>query len=425
MSGMALTATAPAQPLERFYAARKRTRALFDLLTDEAFDARPIELRHPIRFYEGHIAAFNVNTLALAGLLPARPEPTLSDLFARGIDPETPEEAARLAIARWPARPHVAEYVALADEQVAQIIARHPHHFAVLTCIEHEEMHQETLLYLLNQAPHALKRRPSNYAPELLQSSAAPPALNFTPIPGGLQTLGAPPAGAGGGAAFGWDNEFGIQTQFVADFELATRKLTNRDLLEFVEAGGYTDPRWWSEAEFAHIRTRPAPPFWSKRDDVWFLRTLFEDAPLPLAGPALVSHFEARALARFFNARLPTEAEWMRAAEMGGAAQLAGACDFLTLDPLPVGRVDAPRDARGVEEQIGNAWEWTASPFAPFPGFAARSYYPGYSADFFDDRHFVVKGASVYTARGLIRSGFRNWYRDFYPYALTAVRLAR
>lgn len=426
MSRMALIATTPAQPLERFQAARKRTRALFDLLTEEAYDARPIELRHPIRFYEGHIAAFNVNTLSLAGLLPARPEPALSDLFARGIDPETPEEAARLAISRWPARPHVANYIALADEQVAEIIARDPDHFAVRTCIEHEEMHQETLLYLLLQTPHELKRRPVGYAPELLQKSvAAPSALQFARIQGGTQTLGAPPDGAAGGAQFGWDNEFGTVTEAVADFELATRKLTNADLLSFVESGGYSDPRWWSEAAFAHIQTRPAPPFWIQRDGVWLLRTLFEDAPLPPAGPALLSYFEARALAQFFNARLPTEAEWLRAAETGGAARLSRACDFTTLDPLPVGRIDAPRDAHGVEEQIGNAWEWTASPFAPFPGFAARPYYPGYSADFFDNRHFVVKGASVYTARGLIRPGFRNWYRDQYPYALTGVRLAR
>lgn len=425
MSGMALIATAPAQPLERFHAARKRTRALFDLLTEEAFDARPIELRHPIRFYEGHIAAFNVNTLALAGLAPSRPEPALSDLFARGIDPETPEEAARLAIARWPARPQVAEYVALADEKVAEIIARNPNHFAVLTCIEHEEMHQETLLYLLLQAPHSFKRRPSGYAAELLDNSVAPACLQFARIPGGEQTLGASPERARDGEAFGWDNEFGIEIESVADFEIATRKLANSDLLAFVEAGGYSDPRWWTEDAFAHIQTRPAPPFWRKRDGVWFLRTLSEDAPLPLAGPALVSHFEARALARFFNARLPTEAEWMRAAETGGAHDLSRACDFATLDPLPVGRIDAPRDAHGVEEQVGNVWEWTASPFAPFSGFAARAYYPGYSADFFDNRHYVVKGASVYTARGLIRRGFRNWYRDLYPYALTGVRLAR
>ncbi len=393
---------------------------------EEAFDARPIELRHPIRFYEGHIAAFNVNTLSLAGLLPARPEPTLSDLFARGIDPETPEEAARLGIARWPERPHVAEYVARADEQVARIIAEHPEHFAVFTCIEHEEMHQETLLYLLLQAPHSLKRRPPGYAPELLQNTVpTPPSLRYVAIPGGTQALGSAAASGPGPGAFGWDNEFGSLDEFVGDFALATRKLTNADLLAFVNAGAYNDPRWWSEAAFAHIQTRPAPPFWRQRDGAWFLRTLFEDAPLPLAGPALVSFFEAQALAKFFDARLPTEAEWLRAVRTGGDAPISGACDFQSLDSLPVGRADAPRDARGVEEQIGNAWEWTASPFAPFPGFAARSYYPGYSADFFDNRHFVVKGASVYTARGLIRTGFRNWYRDMYPYALTGVRLAR
>jgi formylglycine-generating enzyme required for sulfatase activity len=162
---------------------------------------------------------------------------------------------------------------------------------------------------------------------------------------------------------------------------------------------------------------------------------MFEAIPLPMSWPVYVSHAEAAAFARWRDARLPTEAEYQQAA-FGDAASLHpwgdaepsdahGVFDFSSWDPQPAGSHPAGASAWGVEDLAGNGWEWTSTPFAPFPGFTAMNSYPEYSADFFDGEHFVMKGASPATARELIRPSFRNWFRPRYPYVYATFRCAR
>jgi formylglycine-generating enzyme required for sulfatase activity len=151
-----------------------------------------------------------------------------------------------------------------------------------------------------------------------------------------------------------------------------------------------------------------------------------------------VSHAEASAFARWRGARLPTESEFQRAAfgtvpgdervHPWGDAEPSpqrGMFDFASWDPAPAGSHPAGRSAFGVEDLVGNGWEWTSTVFAPFPGFRAMASYPEYSADFFDGEHFVMKGASTATARELLRPSFRNWFRPHYPYVYATFRLAR
>ena len=102
-----------------------------------------------------------------------------------------------------------------------------------------------------------------------------------------------------------------------------------------------------------------------------------------------------------------------------------GVFDFASWDPEPAGSHPAGASAWGVEDLVGNGWEWTSSPFAPFPGFRAIASYPEYSADFFDGEHFVMKGASPATARELLRPTFRNWFRKHYPYVYATFRCVR
>jgi formylglycine-generating enzyme required for sulfatase activity len=155
--------------------------------------------------------------------------------------------------------------------------------------------------------------------------------------------------------------------------------------------------------------------------------------------PVYVSLAEARAYARWAGARLPTEAEFHRAAY--GAPDGAerpypwgveppgprhGNFDFVHWAPGPVGGHPAGASAWGVLELVGNGWELTDTPFAPFPGFTPYiPRYPGYSADFFDGKHFVVKGASWATAGELTRRSFRNWYQAHYPYVFAKFRCVR
>jgi formylglycine-generating enzyme required for sulfatase activity len=148
-----------------------------------------------------------------------------------------------------------------------------------------------------------------------------------------------------------------------------------------------------------------------------------------------VSHAEAAAFARWRGRRLPTEAEFQRAAygaprdeprryPWGNADADAtrGVFDFETWDPAPAGSRPAGVSAWAVHDLVGNGWEWTSSVFAPFEGFVALPSYPEYSADFFDGEHFVMKGASPATARELIRPSFRNWFRARYPYVYGTFR---
>jgi formylglycine-generating enzyme required for sulfatase activity len=164
---------------------------------------------------------------------------------------------------------------------------------------------------------------------------------------------------------------------------------------------------------------------------------MFDLIPLPQAWPVYVSYAEAAAYARWRGARLPSEAEFQRAAygspngerehPWGSEApsRAHGVFDFSSWDPEPAGSHPAGRSAWGVEDLVGNGWEWTNTPFAPFTGFQAMSSYPEYSADFFDGDHYVMKGASPATAGELLRPTFRNWFRPRYPYVYTTFRCVK
>jgi len=165
---------------------------------------------------------------------------------------------------------------------------------------------------------------------------------------------------------------------------------------------------------------------------------MFDLVALPPSWPVYVSHAEARAYARWRGARLPAEEEFQRAAygtpeaterryPWGDDEPTAdrGAFDFSGWDPHPAGSHPAGRSAWGIDDLVGNGWEWTNTVFAPFTGFKPMPSYPEYSADFFDGEHFVMKGASPVTARELLRPTFRNWFRARYPYVYATFRCAR
>jgi len=157
-----------------------------------------------------------------------------------------------------------------------------------------------------------------------------------------------------------------------------------------------------------------------------------------LSWPVYVSHEGASAYAEWRGWLLPTEAQFQRAAygasdgrersyPWGEASPSRehGVFDFASWDPEPAGSHPAGRSAWGVDDLVGNGWEWTNTVFAPFPGFRPLPSYPEYSADFFDGQHFVMKGASPATARELIRPTFRNWFRPRYPYLYATFRCVR
>jgi iron(II)-dependent oxidoreductase len=409
---------------------RARSRALFDMLADEAYYSQPIALRHPIVFYEGHLPAFSFNTLVKKGLGRPSIDAALERLFARGIDPDDLDAERNMqnaeVRARWPTRDEVRAFAAEADRQVLGALAsgdvERPGHplldraEAVFCILEHEAMHQETLLYMWHRLPFEQKHRPAGYAPLV---NGPVPSVEWIEIPAGRATLGVDRESM----PFGWDNELPAYAVDVPAFEIERHDVTNARFLEFVAAGGYNDPRWWRPEDWRWIESEPIrhPLFWERAGDRWYWRGMFERLPLPPSWPVYVSHAEAAAFARWNDARLPTEAEFQRAAS-GSAPSVV---DFSSWDPEPAGSHSAGASVWGVEDLIGNGWEWTSTPFAPFPGFRAMASYPEYSADFFDGEHFVMKGASPATARELLRPTFRNWFRARYPYVYATFRCAR
>ncbi|HMK21766.1 MAG TPA: SUMF1/EgtB/PvdO family nonheme iron enzyme, partial [Terriglobales bacterium] len=177
------------------------------------------------------------------------------------------------------------------------------------------------------------------------------------------------------------------------------------------------------------------PGFWAHRDGVWLQRGMFGEYPLPADWPVYVSHAEASAYARWAGKSLPSEAQWRRSAfgTPGGEENpypwgseepdaSRGNFDFRRWDPAPVAAFPKGDSAFGVMDLVGNGWEWTSTLFSPFPGFKPFPFYPGYSADFFDNKHFVMKGGSARTASCMLRHSFRNWFQPHYPYVYAGFR---
>jgi ergothioneine biosynthesis protein EgtB len=422
---------------------RARSRMLFDLLVDEAYYHQPISLRHPIVFYDGHLPAFSFNTLVKKALGGPSIDERLERLFARGIDPGEADATSQRGHDVWPARDVVRAFAEEADRRVLDVLEReeldrpgHPllnRSEAVFAILEHEAMHQETLLYLWHRLPFEQKRTPAGYAPRV---DGRVPPRDWMDVPGGRATLGVNPTAV----PFGWDNECPEHIVDVPPFSLERHDVTNAAFLEFVDAGGYANEQWWRPEDWTWIRQEQIahPPFWQRQDDRWCWRGMFESVPLPLSWPVYVSFAEAAAFCRWRGLRLPTEAEFQRAAygtsdgverryPWGDAEPTSerGVFDFASWDPEPAGSHPAGVSAWGVEDLVGNGWEWTSTPFAPFPGFVPLPSYPEYSADFFDEEHFVMKGASPATARELLRPSFRNWFRARYPYVYATFRGAR
>jgi iron(II)-dependent oxidoreductase len=418
MSSVAPTTVRLADLVEWYRRNRRRSAQLFDLVAPEAFYGRPIPLRHPVAFYEGHLPAFSFITIARDTFGAPSIDERLERLFQRGIDPADERSAASSAIGAWPDRDAVHAFGRACDDAVLKTLreaqtspAGSRAVAAAYTILEHEQMHHETLLYLIHQVPYEHKAIPANGAPP--QDGAIPKPERIS-IPAGTATLGARP----GDVPFGWDNEFPETTVEVDAFEIDAQSVTNADYLRFVEAGG------------------PVPPFWIARDGGWRLRAMFAEIALPRAWPVYVTLEQAKAFADWRGGRLPTESEYHRAAygepdggersQPWGEAPPApefGNLDFARWDPEPAGSHPSGASAWGVHDLVGNGWEWTASPFGPFPGFEPMITYPPYSSDFFDDQHFVVKGASAVTARELVRRSLRNWYRPNYPYLYAKFRL--
>ena len=420
--------------LERMTQARAETGRLFGLVKPEFLYERPIAERHRIIFYVGHLEAFDWNLLYRRLGLQSF-DPSLDRLFAFGIDPVDgglPSDQP----ADWPSETQVSHYKHRIHTLLDAAILRNGSTWGgnespellLNAAIEHRWMHAETLAYMLHRMPSENKR-------SLIQA-VTPDSRPFHPetieVHRGRATLGIFEDD------FGWDNEYQRHAVDVPRFTLDKYKVTNSQFLDFTRAGGYQDRGLWSEADWRWKEQNGIghPAFWQPSGDEFRYRAMFEDIPLPLDWPVYVSHAEASAYAAWAGKRLPTEAEWHRAAYGSPDAERSypwgerlpadenGYMEMNRWDPSPVNAFPRGRSSWGIDGMLANGWEWTSSLFEPFPGFQAFPFYPGYSANFFDGKHYVMKGGSPRTEKCLLRRSFRNWFQPHYQYAYAGFRCA-
>lgn len=426
--------------VSRLAEARVRTDALFEAVKSEYLYDRPIPERHRIVFYIGHLEAFDWNLLHETIGDPKSKNPEFDRLFAFGIDPvggglpsDQPSD--------WPAIDVVRGYNAGVRETVdaglakAATVGEHANALGqrLNVAIEHRLMHEETLCYMLHQLPYEKKIwRAQAPAP----ADAPHPETGMIAIPAGTVKLGLKRSEGG---PFGWDNEFETQEVAVPAFSIDRYMVSNGDYLKFIEAGGYENRSLWTDAAWnwkAETKIQ-YPVFWKKDGDRWLWRGMFDEFPLPTKWPVYASHAEASAYARWAGKSLPTEAQWHRAAYATpdgsqrefpwgdeGPSASRGNFDFQRWEPVPVDAHAASESAFGASGMLGNGWEWTSSVFGPLPGFERFSFYPGYSANFFDGKHFTMKGGSPRTAATMLRQSFRNWFQPHYQYVYAGFRCA-
>lgn len=424
--------------LFRLADARARSDKLFAIVKTDSLYERPIPERHRIIFYVGHLEAFDWNLFlpVISSLTPFAPE--LDKLFAFGIDPvdgglpmDVPGD--------WPPLTKVQEYVGRIRLNIDEALKRfddtrtsnksQPELARLLNvAIEHRLMHAETLAYMLHQLPFAKKHYQAQR-----HTSQTPVPNELVVIPEGHTRLGLRKSDS----RFGWDNEYDACDLEVPSFAIDKYMVSNEDFLGFILDQGYQNSHLWSAEDWRWKEQQSIgqPVFWEKNGEAWFYRGMFENIPLPLAWPVYVSHAEASAYARWAHKALPTEPQWQRAAYGTSNAPDhefpwgddnpspgEGNFDFARWDPVDVHSFPQNRSAFGVVGQLGNGWEWTSTLFAPLPGFEPFSFYPGYSANFFDGHHFVMKGGSARTAACMLRSSFRNWFQPHYQYVYAGFR---
>lgn len=302
--------------------------------------------------------------------------------------------------------------------------------FAFGMIAQHEQQHDETMLIT-----HQLRRGPA-----ALTAPDPDPAPPFTGpaevlVPGGPFTMGTSTE------PWALDNERPAHRREVPAFFIDTTPVTNSAYQAFIEDGGYATERWWSPEGWTHIRTHgiEAPLFWRREGGQWLRRRFGVTEPVPPDEPVLhVCWYEADAYARWAGRRLPTEAEWEKAARHDPASGRSTRYPWGDTDPTPehanlgqrhlrpapAGSYPAGESPLGVRQLIGDVWEWTSSDLTPYPGFAAFPY-KEYSEVFFGPEHKVLRGGSFAVDKVACRGTFRNWDYPIRRQIFSGFRTAR
>jgi ergothioneine biosynthesis protein EgtB len=424
-------------PQQRYLNVRARTLALAAPLSEADCQVQSMPDASPTKWHLAHVTWF-FETFVLerfeGDFRPFHPAfRVLFNSYYHGVGEQHPRPQRGLVT-----RPGLAEvkaYRAAVDERMAALLAA-VHEPAVAqeiaTLVElglqHEQQHQELIL---TDIKHLLGCNPLApvYEPAWPFAPVAPVVQRWCEFAGGIVEIGHRGRIEDG---FCFDNETPRHEVYLEPYALASRLVTHGDWLEFIDAGGYAEPRWWLSAGFDWVQREriAAPMYWRRRDDGWRIFTLHGEVPIDRDTPIVhLSLYEADAYARWRSAatgeplRLPTEAEWEHAAAHHEVATMADA-NFVesgALHPRPISR-----DLGAVPMQsFGDVWEWTSSSYVGYPGFRP---WPGAVGEYngkFMINQYVLRGGSCATPRAHIRSSYRNFFPAEARWQFSGVRLAR
>jgi ergothioneine biosynthesis protein EgtB len=297
--------------------------------------------------------------------------------------------------------------------------------------LNHEQQHQELIVTDVKYALWSQPLRPayrtggmgigdgeSGVITRAARSQAPRSTLRFSTFSEGVYEIGHE------GESFSFDNETPRHRVLLNEFSLASRLVTNAEYLEFMRDGGYQQPAVWLSDGWDAINTQGwrAPLYWEERDGDWFYFTLDGICAVEPNKPVChVSYYEADAFAHWAGARLPLESEWEVAA---AGADVGG--NLLESERLHPAAVEAPADATvGIVQLFGDVWEWTASPYAAYPGFKPAAGALGEYNGKFMCNQFVLRGGSCATPRSHIRASYRNFFPPHARWQFMGIRLAK
>ncbi len=422
-------ALAPADPstlARRFEAVRAATLALIAPLEPEDMQVQSMPDVSPTKWHLGHTTWF-FETFVLE----PRPEHRAFHLRFREIFNSYYQQVGERhprpdrGLLTRPRLREVLEYREHVESQLAEILHRDPASLGerALSLVElglhHEQQHQELMLMDIK---HVLGSNPLDprYRPERAPDAGTAAPLHWHRVEGGLVEIGHD------GRDFGYDNEFPRHRTWIEDIEIASRPVTNRELLEFVEDGGYQEPTLWLADAWDHMQNDDpwsCPMYWERRDGQWMQFTLHGLEPLRLDEPAThLSYYEADAFARWTGYRLPTEAEWENTARDLGVTG-----NFVENGQWhPRAYAGDPADAeQGPVQMFGDVWEWTQSHYSPYPGFRAPAGAVGEYNGKFMANQFVLRGGCWATPQDHVRATYRNFFHPWTRWHFGGVRLVR
>jgi ergothioneine biosynthesis protein EgtB len=448
MSGAQITKSQPAggaaAAIELFRQVRAQTMRIVAPLEIEDYVVQTAEFMSPPRWHIGHTSWF-FETLLRASLPDYR---VYDEAYLYYFNSYYEGFGSRIekSLRGTRSRPTVKETVRYRnhiDEAMGRFLETvdgRPDREKILSLVrmglEHEMQHQELLVYDIKHLLCDLYDGPKAASP-----AASETVGGMAEIPGGLFSLGCGGADFCGGD-FAWDNEKPEHTVFLQDFAIDRAPVSNGDFLEFIRAGAYEDYHWWlSEGWEAVNRERwRGPLYWENHDGRWMIRDFRGLHPAEDKANEPVSHvsyFEAAAYAKWAGKRLPTEAEWEKAATLGADGQPKrafpwgdGAPDVLKANLFenqlwavaPIGSLPQGRSASGCHQMIGDVWEWTTSDYVPYPGF--KSDFDEYNDKWFVGQK-VLRGGSFATPRIHIRSTYRNFFHPPERWMISGFRCAK